>query len=269
MGKGRPGWHIECSAMSQAELGETIDIHAGGIDLIFPHHENEIAQSEAATGKQFARFWVHGEHLLVDGQKMSKSLNNFYRLSDIVEHGFDPLDFRYMCIAAHYRSKFNFTWEGLEAAKNSRNRLKRIVEDLRYKIQDTRYLPAGRHGKKQSTDKSQISNSQYIKKIEDKISNDLNTPEALAVVWEMLRDDSADDGDKLEMLLTIDEQVLGLDLGKTNIENIPSEINELANKRDQAKKDQNYQLADEIREKIKEMGYQIEDTEKGSKIIKI
>jgi len=255
LGKGRPGWHIECSAMSQKELGQTIDIHAGGVDLIFPHHENEIAQSEAATGKKFARYWVHGEHLLVDGKKMSKSLNNFYTLDDILARGFSPLDFRYLCLQAHYRSKLNFTWEALEAARNSRLRLLRISQDIRHKIQ----LP----------DKIQISNSKFLKQFADKILDDLNTPEALAVLWEMLRDEKITDSDKLFALNKIDKEFLAIGIYDAKEEEIPSDVLDLAKKRDAAKKNKDFQLADEMRKQVRDKGYSIEDSSDGYKIIKI
>lgn len=267
LGKGRPGWHIECSAMSQKELGQTIDIHAGGVDLIFPHHENEIAQSEAATGKKFARYWVHGEHLLVDGKKMSKSLNNFYTLDDIVARGFSPLDFRYLCLQAHYRSKLNFTWEALEAARNSRLRLLRISQDIRHKIQlpDHRLWrdPVGMR------DKIQISNSKFLKQFADKILDDLNTPEALAVLWEMLRDEKITDSDKLFALNKIDKEFLAIGIYDAKEEKIPSDVLDLAKKRDEAKKNKNFQLADEIRKQVRDKGYSIEDSSDGYKIIKI
>lgn len=254
LGKGRPGWHIECSAMSQEELGQTIDIHAGGVDLIFPHHENEIAQSEAATGKQFARYWVHGEHLLVDGKKMSKSLNNFYTLDDIVVRGFSPLDFRYLCLQAHYRSKLNFTWEALDAARNSRLRLLRISQDTKQKIQ--------------LTNKIRISNSKYLKQFKDKISDDLNTPEALAVLWESLRDEKINDSDKFFALEKIDKEFLAIGVCDAKEEKIPSNVLDLAKKRDEAKKNKDFQLADEIRQQIRGEGYNIEDSSGSFKIIK-
>ncbi|OQB05480.1 MAG: Cysteine--tRNA ligase [bacterium ADurb.Bin212] len=254
LGKGRPGWHIECSAMSQKELGQTIDIHAGGVDLIFPHHENEIAQSEAATGKQFAKYWVHGEHLLVEGKKMSKSLNNFYTLDDIVGKGFSPLDFRYLCLQAHYRSKLNFTWEGMEAAKNSRLRLQRIAQEI--------------ENKAQSTNRSQTLDSKYLSQFKEKIFDDLNTPEALAVVWEMVRDTEAKDDEKYAAIQYLDKEILALGLLESGVESIPQDILALAELRSKAKIEKNFAKADRIREEIEIKGYTLEDTVTGTKIIK-
>ncbi|MBI5732080.1 MAG: cysteine--tRNA ligase, partial [Candidatus Magasanikbacteria bacterium] len=130
LGKGRPGWHIECSTISAKELGQPFDIHAGAVDLIFPHHENEIAQAEAISGKKFANFWLHGEHLLAEGQKMAKSLNNFYTLRDLEQKGFNPLAFRYLALTSHYRSQLNFTWDSLKAAANALNSLYGFLRDL-------------------------------------------------------------------------------------------------------------------------------------------
>ncbi len=253
LGKGRPGWHIECSAMSQKELGQTIDIHAGGVDLIFPHHENEIAQSEAATGKQFAKYWVHGEHLLVDGKKMSKSLNNFYTLDDIIGKGFSPLDFRYLCLQAHYRSKLNFTWEGMESAKNSRLRLQRIAQEI--------------ENKAQSTNRSQTLDSKYLSQFKEKIFDDLNTPEALAVVWEMVRDTEVKEDEKYATIQYLDKEILALGLQESIIESIPKEILALSELRSKAKIEKNFAEADRIREEIERGGYTLKDTANGTKIL--
>lgn len=251
LGKGRPGWHIECSAMSQDKLGDTLDIHAGGIDLIFPHHENEIAQSEARTGKQFARFWIHGEHLLVDGQKMSKSLNNFYTLSDIEKHGFSPLDFRYFVLMAHYRSKLNFTWESLKAAKNGLKNLRQNVERLKDfpNIDDKEIDSAGK---------------QFI----EAIDHDLNTPIALSVLQDLISkaQSSQTGGEQVIKLIEKFDQVLALDL---NVDNkIPEDIKALAEKRAAAKKAGDFASADRIRIEISQKGYQIEDTGAGHNLIK-
>ncbi len=249
LGKGRPGWHIECSVMSKETLGETVDIHAGGIDLVFPHHENEIAQSEAISGKKFVNYWVHAEHLLVDGKKMSKSLNNFYKLSDLEEKGFSPLDFRYLCLQSHYKSKLNFTWDGFEAAKNARARLKRFVTD--------------------ADDMGDVEGKNCIhrEKFRKVIANDLNTPEALAVVWEVVRDVSISEKGKSAFIKWADRNLLDLGLFD-NKKEIPAEILELAKKRDQAKADKDYGLADKVRTEIEEKGYKVEDGPNGSKVLK-
>jgi len=246
LGKGRPGWHIECSAIANKLLGPTIDIHAGAVDLIFPHHENEIAQSEAVTGKKFVKFWVHGEHLLVDGQKMSKSLKNFYTLNDIKKKGFLALAFRYFCLQAHYRSKLNFTWEALDGAGNA---LKKIWAEARQLPK-----PKGGCGK-------------YEKEFSESISDDLNTPEALASLWEMLKSDCPAEA-KSASLLKFDK-VLGLDIKKylNKKIKIPKEILELARKREDARKNKNWKEADRLRKRIGELGFEIEDTKNGPKFI--
>lgn len=248
LGKGRPGWHIECSAMSQAELGETLDIHTGGVDNIFPHHENEIAQSEARSGKKFVNFWVHGEHLLVDNQKMAKSAGNFYTLVNIEDKGFVPLDFRYLVIGAHYRSKLNFTWEGLQAAKNSRERLMRLVADL----------PKG--------DKH---NDEYLLKFKEMVGDDLNTPEGLALLWQMLRDESVAMDEKYATALLMDK-VLGLRLDQPQkaSEKAPDEIKKLAEERQIARQNRDFALADELRGKIELGGWQVIDKESGFELEK-
>lgn len=236
-GKGRPGWHIECSVMSQDALGETIDIHAGGIDLMFPHHENEIAQSESKTGQPFAKIWFHNEHLLVDGKKMSKSLNNFYTLDDIKAKGFSPLDYRYFVLGAHYRSKLNFTWEALESAKNAREKLKRFVAD----------------NIKEKNGYCQDS----VKKFYSKLDDDLNSSEALAVIWDMIRDDQKSTGEKAATLVKLDKEILGLGLSEKV--DIPAEIEELAEDRKKARQRGDYAKSDELRNQILESGWNIED----------
>ncbi len=269
LGKGRPGWHIECSAMSMDTLGETIDIHTGGVDNIFPHHENEIAQSEARSGKKFVNFWVHNEHLSVDGKKMSKSLGNVYNLKDIKAKGFDPLDFRYLMIGAHYRSKINFTWAGLEAARNARERLMRLVGEM-------------------STEGGEIEQN-YLQRFREKISDDINAPEALSILWELVRDSQVKGPDKRATILKFDE---GLGLGLSiNIEikqraikdiEMPSnkvittvgldeglgleQVIELTRKREWAKYDKDFKQADLLRDEIQSIGYKIEDTAFGPKI---
>ncbi|OGH11328.1 MAG: cysteine--tRNA ligase [Candidatus Levybacteria bacterium RIFCSPLOWO2_01_FULL_36_13] len=189
LGWGRPGWHIECSVMSQDKLGDTIDIHLGGVDLIFPHHENEIAQSEAKTGKQFSRFFVHGAHMLVDGKKMSKSLKNFYTLDDIIAKGIEPLALRYLYFQTHWRQEMNFTWEALSASQNALNRLKRIVSKY---------------------DDPKIGCAELEEKFKTAVNNDLNMPQALAVAWETVNSDYPSSAKK-RSLLNFDE-MLGLGL---------------------------------------------------------
>lgn len=252
LGRGRPGWHIECSAMAQAELGDAIDIHAGAVDLIFPHHENEIAQSEAASGKQFVRFWIHGEHLLVDSKKMAKSENNFYTLANVEEKGFDPLDFRYLCLGAHYRSKLNFTWEGLRSAKNTRKRLSEIL-----------YAMPEHHS--HSDIKDSILYNRYLDRFNNCILNDLDTPGALAVLWEMLRDESINLDEKFTLAIKMDE-VFGLGVDCFVEETIPEEVINLASERESARQNKDFKLADQIRQQIDELGFEILDSEDRSNV---
>src|SRR5262249_25743129 len=177
LGEGRPGWHIECSVMSMKYLGETLDIHAGGVDLIFPHHENEIAQSEALTGKQFVRYWLHSEHLIVEGQKMSKSLGNFYTLRDLLEKGYAPEAVRYLLASVPYRKKLNFTFEGIKAAATAIDRLRN------YKLRlDTAKLPEGSNPKMWERTESGLH------AFHNALDEDLNTAEALAATFEYVRD---------------------------------------------------------------------------------
>lgn len=241
-GKGRPGWHIECSAMSSKYLGETFDIHAGAVDLIFPHHENEIAQSEAASGKKFVNYWIEGEHVLVNNRKMAKSLQNFYTLEDIKKKNFSPLVFRYLILGAHYRSKLNFTWKSLETAQNAYKRLKGIT----LKIKDDKKI-----------------NKKYLEKFENNINDDLNMPQALAVLWNLIRDKKADG--KYKTIKKID-QIFSLDLFKKEKIDIPEEIKKLLEKRKQARKDKKWDKSDKIREQIEEKGFEIKDTKQGQKV---
>lgn len=257
LGKGRPGWHIECSMMSQDKLGSTIDIHAGGVDLIFPHHENEIAQSEARTGKKFVNYWLHAEHLLVDSKKMSKSLDNFYTLRDLVVRGYNPLDFRYLCLTAHWRDKLNFTWESLAAAKNSLDRARRIVDDCHSRPR----IGYGAGSSREST------NDEYISKFKTVLENDLNTPEALAVFWNLLRDPNIPSGDKKATALEMDK-IFALDLDKKIENEIPGEIQKLVAKRQKAREEKNFPRADKIREQIERLNYVIEDSDVETKIFK-
>lgn len=243
-GKGRPGWHIECSAMSMKYLGKSFDIHIGGIDLIFPHHENEIAQSESYSGKQFVKYWMHNEWVLVDGKKMSKSLKNFYKLKDIEEKGFSALVLRYFYLTKLYREKINFTWESLESSDNAYKRLKNIVSELK--------------------DDKKV-NEKYLKEFEKAMNDDFNTPNALQVLWKFLRDEKA--VGKFQTLKKMDS-VFGLNLFEREEIKIPAEILKLVEQRNQARKNKEWELADELREKIKSRGYIIDDTNEGTKVRK-
>jgi cysteinyl-tRNA synthetase len=244
IGKGRPGWHIECSAMSSKYLGKNFDIHAGGIDLVFPHHENEIAQSEAATGKKFVKYWMHNEWVLVDGKKMSKSLGNFFKLKDILDNGFSSIDLRYFFLTKIYRQQLNFTWKNLEASKNSLQRLKNIISEIK-------------------DDKKE--NKIYLSEFKKAMDDDLNSPNALQVLWKLIRDEKAQG--KIQTIKKFDE-VLGLDLLKKEKIEVPEKIKKLVQERETARKNKDWSKADEIRDKITKAGYQIDDTGNGTKVFK-
>jgi len=246
-GDGFPGWHIECSAMSMHYLGETIDIHSGGVDLIPVHHENEIAQSEAATGKQFVRYWFHSNFLMVGGIKMSKSLNNFYTIDDIVKKGFSPIALRYLYLQTHYRQMMNFSEDALSASENALNKLHATVSQLR----------AQKDENEQSHDLINTFRSSFKSALED----DLQMSQALAVMYDMLKSNISS-SDKLNLLYEFDD-VLGLGLRDTEDVIIPKEITELANRRQKAKESKDYSASDILRDRIVSGGYSIEDTSEG------
>ncbi len=255
-GPGRPGWHIECSAMSMKYLGATLDIHAGGVDLIFPHHENEIAQSEGATGKKFSRFWVHGEHLLVDSEKMSKSLGNIFTLRDIEKMDINFLAFRYLLLGTHYRKKINFTWRSLESAQKALNN---IYEFFREK-----------GGAQKTGDDETKKAKSYTAKFAGAINDDLNTPRALSIVWEIIKDKGMANKTKKGLLIGFDG-VLGL--GLKNIKpqktaQIPQKITLLAQKRELLRNNKQFIKADALRKQAEKLGYLIEDTPHGPKILR-
>ncbi|MEK9154733.1 MAG: cysteine--tRNA ligase [Patescibacteria group bacterium] len=250
-GEGRPGWHIECSAMAIKYLGASFDIHAGAVDLIFPHHENEIAQSEAATGKKFANYWIHGEHILVDGQKMSKSLGNFYTLRDIENKKINPLAFRYFVLNSHYRSKLNFTWPALESAQSALDNLYEIISQLKN---------TGKNNKKMVN----FFKENFLKSIND----DLNTPKALSVLWQIIKEPRFSDKDKKQLITEFDK-VLSLGLSSIKPFKIPLKIKELAGQREILRNNKQFIPADTLRKKIERLGYIVEDTEKGPKVRKI
>ena len=260
-GAGRPGWHIECSAMSMKYLGKTLDIHAGGVDLIFPHHENEIAQSEAATGKKFSKFWIHGEHLLVDGEKMSKSLGNIFTLRDLKKKGVNFLAFRYLLLGTHYRKKLNFTWQSIIASQNSLNRLYRHVNDFAAQNPPTSKL---RRASKKLAD-------QYKKDFIATINDDLNTSKALSIVWEVIKEKNLPGREKRELLIGFDK-VLGLGLKdirpkKTAI--IPRKIKDFVQKRELLRNNKQFIQADALRKQIEKLGYIVKDTSSGPLINRI
>ena len=261
-GEGFPGWHIECSAMCMKYLGETVDIHAGAIDLIPVHHENEIAQSEAATGKPFVRYWFHNDFLLVDGQKMSKSLGNFYTIDDIKNSKIGPMALRLLFLQTHYRQVMNFTWESLSASSNAYGKLVNHICELKQEVEENRLRkPVYEVGLKEDV-------KNYRQKFIDAISDDLQTPKAVAALWEIIKS-NIPAGEKLRLILEIDE-VLGLNLknAKFFADEIPEEIKKLAEEREKARLSQNFPKSDELRKIIAEKGFNVKDTTEGYKISK-
>ena len=267
-GKGRPGWHIECSAMSRFHIGNTLDIHCGGQDLIFPHHENEIAQSEAATGSPLANYWMHNGYINVDNQKMSKSLGNFFTAREVAEkYGYEVV--RYMMVQAHYRSPINYCVELLESCKASLERLYNCRNTLDNAIAVAKSGPVS----SESADLFERRRQQFITAMDD----DLNTADAITAVFELVRDlstmsaDSSTSKEQLEAGAAVFDEltgVLGLLYNRNKEEEIPAEILELAEQRKAARKEKNFALADELRDKIASLGYIIEETRQGTKIRK-
>ncbi len=240
--QGFPGWHLECSAMIKKLLGDTIDIHMGGIEHITVHHTNEIAQSESTNNKSLSHFWMHNEHLLVDSKKMSKSEGTTYALADIKEKGFSARDLRYLFLNAHYKSKQNFTWEALEGAQTA---LRKLSEHI--------------------GEESGVVDEKYQTRFTEIIANDLNTPQALALAWEVAKDDTISPADKTATLLDFD-RVLGLGLTPHRADIIPAEITTLANTREQARKNKDWTESDRLRDEIKSLGYDVADTPEGPKV---
>ncbi|HKJ68024.1 MAG TPA: cysteine--tRNA ligase [bacterium] len=260
IGKGRPGWHIECSTMSMKYLGERFDIHTGGVDNIFPHHENEIAQSEAATGKQFVNYWLHCEHLIVDGKKMSKSLGNFYTLKDLLDRGYDPVAIRYVLLTTHYRQKLNFTLEKLDEASSAIERLRELVRHLEKITRDT----GG-----DITDILAQTDTEFEAALED----DLNIARALGAVFSLGK----------ELNNRINNQSLSTELARKALEHlrkydsifavlkpadpraseVPAKIRQLVEEREGARQQCEYATADSLRDRIHEHGYAVEDTPDG------
>ena len=295
LGEGRPGWHIECSVMSMKYLGETFDIHSGGIDLVFPHHENEIAQSEAATGKPFVRYWLHGEHLVVNGEKMSKSLGNVYTLRDLIAKGYRPTAIRYLLASVPYRSLLNFTFDGLHQAKQSVERLR----NFRYRLTKEEF-PAGKSASLED------AAGAARRKFEDALSDNLNTAEALAAIFEMVREGNTAmdqgqflDGDRAAFLDTlarfdrifavledndqtklhqfglmkspqgssppVDGETSG-DSGELLVEILSDEeIEKLITDREEARRHRNFKRADHIRDDLLKGGVLLEDTKAGTR----
>ena len=252
-GVGFPGWHIECSAMSKALLGNTLDIHLGGVEHIPVHHTNEIAQSEAANGVKFVNYWLHNEHLLVDDKKMAKSEGTGFSLQEVMDHGYDPLVLRYFFLQAHYRSKQNFTWEALDGAKKALNLLRDFVASWKSGVRPD--------------DKISATGGAYKKRFADAVSDDVNVPKALAVVWEMTKADIPD-AEKLSLILDFD-RVLGLGLSDWKQEEIPVDILQLVDKRNALRKEKKFSESDIIRKQIEHLGYVIEDAADGVRVKKV
>ncbi len=244
--EGFPGWHIECSAMIKNILGETIDLHLGGIEHIPVHHTNEIAQSENANGKQFVNYWMHYEHLVVDGKKMSKSEGTSYVLDDLIKKGFSPLSLRLFFLQAHYRSQQNFTWEALEASETALRRLTTQVQAL----------PIGGN-----------LSDQYIQKFNERLQDDFDTPGALAITWNLLKDQNISDSDKRTTVEHFDE-VLGLEILTHSFMSteIPEDVSLLAKKREEARQKKDWEQADKLRKQIEIKGFVVKDTDSGPKI---
>ena len=247
-GVGFPGWHIECSAMSKKYLGATFDIHAGGIDLKFPHHTNEIAQSFGANSAPLANYWMHGEHLLINEGTMAKSKGNFLTLQGVIDKNINPLAFRYLVLSTNYRSKLNFSWDSLEAAANGLNNL--------YEELSSFEAPAG-------------AAENFEQAFKEAVNDDLNMPKALATVWELLKNDEIPSSAKLASLFKFDE-VLGLKLKEnwTASRVIPPKVTELMNAREQARKEKDFKKSDDLRDQILQAGFILEDTVDGVKLKK-
>ncbi len=262
-GTGRPGWHIECSAMAMKQLGETLDIHCGGVDNIFPHHENEIAQSEAVTGKPFARFWIHGEHLLVEGEKMAKSKGNFYTLRDLIDRGYDPLAIRYLLVSVPYRKQLNFTFEGLDAARSSLDRIKEFL----FRLKSSKFKPG-----KNPAISAVLTTAR--KQLDAALDDDLNTAQALAAVFGLIKegnialtDDALEEENRSEILqwFEVVEQRLGIVPTVEALVQVDEKVDSLIAQRNEARRNRDFAKADRIRQQLLDLDVIIEDTREGTK----
>jgi len=262
VGRGRPGWHIECSAMSMKCLGETLDIHCGGVDNLFPHHENEIAQSEAVTGKKFVNYWLHNEWLLSEGKRMAKSFHNYYTLSDLIKKGHDPKAVRYLLLATHYRQQFNFTLEGLEAAKGAVERLTNFM------------LRLGDSDGKESGERIDLLMKRLEEDFSEAMDDDLSINVALAALFNFVREVnnllgdnmlSKEEAQQVYSLMMKFDSVLGVIGDVKKEEKLPKEAEELIQKREDARKAKDWKTADQIRQQLRDMGILIEDTAQGAK----
>jgi len=264
IGKGRPAWHMECSAMSLKYLGQPFDIHGGGVDLIFPHHENEIAQSECSIGKKFVKYWFHNEHLLVDGKKMSKSLGNFFTLRDLLKKGYNPRAIRYLLLSTNYRQHLNFTEEGIKAADNAVQRLNDFIIKLK----------SIKNKKENKKIKKLIEKTR--KDFEKEMDDDLNISNALAVIFDFVKkvntlimknDIGKKDADGILELMKKFDTVLGvIDFEG---EKVPEGIKKLVKEREKVRKEKDWEKADKLREEIKKKGYEVKDTKDGAVLGKV
>jgi cysteinyl-tRNA synthetase len=248
-GQGFPGWHIECSAMGIKFLGEQFDIHTGGIDHISIHHTNEIAQSECATGKKpFVKFWMHNEFVDTGGEKMAKSAGNFLQIKSLTDKNIDPIAYRFWLLMANYRTKMNFNWEALEGAETALKRLYGLYLDIK--------------------DEQGQVHKEYQNKFKEYLGDDLDTPQALSLLWDVFKDKNISDGDKKATILDFDK-ILGLGFENLKIDIVPEEIKKLAEERELARKNKDFKKSDELRDKINSLGYEIKDMASGQKINKI
>ncbi|MGV8168933.1 MAG: cysteine--tRNA ligase [Candidatus Nanoarchaeia archaeon] len=269
-GEGFPGWHIECSAMSTKYLGKVFDIHTGGADLAHIHHTNEIAQCQGAFMQDSVNWWLHSEFLVMGEDKMSKSSGEFLRLQTLIDKGYSPIDYRYFILGTHYRKKLNFSFEALDSAKNA-------VEKLRNKILEIRKSEAAEeleHEEVEIEDRLEEELSEeneydhYLHQFTEQINDDLNTPQALATLWEVINDDELEDISKIQLIEKFDE-VLGLGLKDIHLEEVPSEILKIKEQRDEARKQKNWKKSDELRDLLLSKGYKVFDDKEGSEVRKI
>ena len=251
--RGFPGWHTECVVMSMKHLGIPFDIHCGGIDHILIHHTNEIAQAEAAFSKILANFWLHGEFLILKEEKMAKSEGKIITLEKLIEKGFNPLAYRYLCLTTHYRKKLQFSWLAMKASQNALNNLYQKISE----ISETKNVENSSRGVKD-----------YRKKFSEFINDDLNIPKALALAWDVLKEQNLSEREKYQLLLGFDK-IFALDLAQVKKPKIPQEILKLVREREEYRKKGDWKSADEIRKKIKELGYWVEDIDEGPKIKKL
>ena len=262
-GAGRPGWHLECSAMAMKHLGHTLDIHCGGVDNIFPHHDNEIAQSEAATGRPFARFWVHGEFLLVEGEKMSKSKGNFYTLRDLIEKGYDPQAVRYLLLSTQYRKQLNFTMDGLVQAQRSLDRIKEFV----FRLNSAKLSPG-------SSPQMTEAVARARERLEAGLDDDLNTAQGLEALFVLIRDSNiameeglVRENDRKEILswLKIVDERLAIVPPVEELVQGDAEIDSLVTQRNEARRNRDFAKSDSIRKELLDRGILIEDTREGTR----